>query len=104
MYEDGKGTRLTCYYLSIDVPGETEFKYREENGVSAFYWIDDGLGYAIAADAPATCCSKRRRSFISRIPPNPNPRRRPASPAKPWSFSSHVQCAGRLPLDHRFAE
>jgi anti-sigma factor RsiW len=49
MYEDGKGTRLTCYYLSVDVGEETEFKYREEKGISAFYWVDDGLAYAVAA-------------------------------------------------------
>ena len=52
MYEDGKGTRLSCYYLVVDVGGETEVKFREHNGVSAFYWIDDGLAYAIAANAP----------------------------------------------------
>jgi anti-sigma factor RsiW len=50
MYEDGKGTRLTCYYLSVDVGEETEFKYREEKGTSAFYWVDDGLAYAVAAN------------------------------------------------------
>ena len=52
MYEDGKGTRLSCYYLVVDVPGETEFQFREQNGVSAFYWVEDGLAYAIAANAP----------------------------------------------------
>jgi anti-sigma factor RsiW len=52
MYEDGKGTRLSCYYLVVDVAGETEFQFREQNGISAFYWADDGLAYAIAADAP----------------------------------------------------
>ena len=52
MYEDGNGTRLSCYYLVVDVAGETEFQFREQNGVSAFYWMDDGLVYAIAANAP----------------------------------------------------
>jgi anti-sigma factor RsiW len=52
MYEDGKGTRLSCYYLVVDVAGETEFEFREQNGISAFYWVDDGLGYAIAANIP----------------------------------------------------
>jgi anti-sigma factor RsiW len=52
MYEDGKGTRLSCYYLVVDVAGETEFQFREQNGISAFYWVDDGLAYAIAANAP----------------------------------------------------
>jgi len=51
MYEDSKGARLTCYYLSADFSGETEFEYREENGIGAFYWADDGLAYAIAAKA-----------------------------------------------------
>ncbi len=50
MYEDGKGTRLTCYYLVVDVAGETEFQFREQNGISGFYWVDDGLAYAIAAN------------------------------------------------------
>jgi len=52
MYENGKGTRLSCYYLVADVDGETEFKFREQDGVSAFYWVEDGLAYAIAANAP----------------------------------------------------
>jgi anti-sigma factor RsiW len=52
MYEDGKGTRLSAYYLSVDRVGEAEFKYREQNGVGAFYWIEDGLAYAIVANAP----------------------------------------------------
>jgi anti-sigma factor RsiW len=52
MYEDGKGTRLSCYYLVVDVAGETEFEFREQNGISAFYWVDDGLAYAIAANIP----------------------------------------------------
>jgi hypothetical protein len=51
MYEDGKGTRLSCYYLSVDVGGGTEFKYLEQHVISAFYWVEDGLAYAIAANA-----------------------------------------------------
>ena len=52
MYEDGKGTRLSCYYLVVAAAEETEFQFREQNGISAFYWVDDGLAYAIAANAP----------------------------------------------------
>jgi anti-sigma factor RsiW len=51
MYENGKGTRLTCYFLSVQVGGDTEFQYQEQNGVGAFYWIDEGLAYAVAANA-----------------------------------------------------
>jgi anti-sigma factor RsiW len=32
--------------------GQTEFQFREQNGISAFYWVEDGLAYAIAANAP----------------------------------------------------
>jgi anti-sigma factor RsiW len=52
MYEGGKGIRLSCYYLVVDAAKETEFQFREQNGVNAFYWVDDGLAYAIAANAP----------------------------------------------------
>jgi anti-sigma factor RsiW len=52
MYEDEKGIRLSCYYLVVDAAKETEFQFREQNGVNAFYWVDDGLAYAIAANAP----------------------------------------------------
>lgn len=52
MYEDEKGTRLSCYYLVADVASGTEFKFREQNGINAFYWIEDGLAYAITANMP----------------------------------------------------
>ena len=52
MYEDGKGIRLSCYYLAVDAAGETEFQFRGQNGINAFYWVEDGLAYAIAANAP----------------------------------------------------
>jgi anti-sigma factor RsiW len=85
MYEDGKGTRLSCYYLSVDVAGETEFKYREENGVGAFYWVDDGLAYAIAANAPRELLLKVAEIVYQQNWPDgakPKPPRSPASPAK----------------------
>jgi anti-sigma factor RsiW len=52
MYEDDKGTRLSCYYLVVDVAGEAEFQFREQNGISAFYWVEDGLAYAVTANVP----------------------------------------------------
>jgi anti-sigma factor RsiW len=50
MYVNSKGDRLTCY-LRTGVGGETAFRYHEEGGVGAFYWADEGFGYAIAAKA-----------------------------------------------------
>jgi anti-sigma factor RsiW len=50
MYENGRGERLTLY-LRTGVGGETAFRYHEEGGIGAFYWSDEGFGYAIAAKA-----------------------------------------------------
>jgi anti-sigma factor RsiW len=49
MYENGKD-RLTLY-LRAGIGGETAFRYSEQNGIGAFYWSDEGFGYALAAKA-----------------------------------------------------
>ena len=49
MYENGK-ERVTLY-VRTGIGGETAFRYSEENGVGAFYWSDEGFGYALAAKA-----------------------------------------------------
>ena len=50
MYENGSGERLTLY-LRSGIRDETAFRYHEEGGIGAFYWSDEGFGYAIAARA-----------------------------------------------------
>jgi len=50
MYESGSGERLTLY-LRAGVGDETAFRYHEEGGIGAFYWLDEGFGCAIAAKA-----------------------------------------------------
>jgi anti-sigma factor RsiW len=47
MYENAGGQRLTVY-LRADAAGETRFRYVEAGGIGAFYWIDDGFGYAVS--------------------------------------------------------
>ena len=47
MYDDDCGTRLTLY-LRTGENGETVVR---EGNVSAFYWIDQGLGFAVSAAA-----------------------------------------------------
>jgi anti-sigma factor RsiW len=49
MYENGK-ERVTLY-LRTGIGGETAFRYSEKNGIGAFYWSDQGFGYALAAKA-----------------------------------------------------
>ena len=50
MYDDDHGTRLTLY-LRNGESGETSYSFVREGNVSAFYWIDRGLGFAISAAA-----------------------------------------------------
>jgi anti-sigma factor RsiW len=48
MYDDDRGTRLTLY-LRNGEKGTTDYRFLREGNVSAFYWIDDGLGFALSA-------------------------------------------------------
>jgi anti-sigma factor RsiW len=50
MYDDDHGTRLTLY-LRNGERGETAYRFVQEGNVSAFYWIDQGLGFALSAAA-----------------------------------------------------
>jgi anti-sigma factor RsiW len=82
MYEDGKGTRLSCYYLVVDVAGETEFQFREQNGVSAFFWVDDGLAYAIAANVPRDRLLKIAEIVYQQNSPDDAKAKLPPAPGK----------------------
>ena len=83
MYEDGKGTRLSCYYLPVEGRGETEFQYREQNGVGAFYWVDDGLAYAIAANADRAVLLKVAEIIYKQNSTNGGQDKPPPPPGKP---------------------
>jgi anti-sigma factor RsiW len=83
LYEDGKGTRLTCYYLPVDGGEETEFQYREQNGVGAFYWVDDGLAYAIAANADRSLLLKVAEIIYKQNSPDGAKEKPPSAPGKP---------------------
>lgn len=50
MYDDDHGTRLTLYLRNGEA-GETDYRFVKEGNVSAFYWIDGGLGFALSAAA-----------------------------------------------------
>ncbi len=38
-------------YLRAAGGDETVFRYREDDGIGAFYWSDEGFGYVIAGKA-----------------------------------------------------
>jgi anti-sigma factor RsiW len=83
MYENGKGTRLSCYLLSVDAGGESEFKFREQGGISAFYWVDNGLAYAVAANAPRDLLLKVAEIVYRQNSPDGAKAKIPLMPGKP---------------------
>ena len=82
MYEDAKGTRLSCYYIVTDVGSEPEFKFREQDGVSAFYWVEDGLAYAIVANASRDLLLKAAEIVYRQNSPDGAKAKLPPAPAK----------------------
>ncbi|ANN65992.1 anti-sigma factor family protein [Bordetella bronchialis] len=56
MYEDGRGRRVTLYVavFAADVaPRETAFRSVRSGSGTAFYWVENGYGYALNGDLPA---------------------------------------------------
>jgi anti-sigma factor RsiW len=48
MYENSAGARLTLY-VQAGGSGQTAFRFAEAGGISAFYWVEDGFGYALSS-------------------------------------------------------
>ncbi len=82
MYENAKGTRLTCYYQTVGFGGETAFRYRQERGVGAFYWSDAGFGYAITARVDRALLLKIAEIMYRQIDEAGNKARPPPPPGK----------------------
>ncbi|HEY3912413.1 MAG TPA: anti-sigma factor [Stellaceae bacterium] len=82
MYENAKGARLTCYYQAVGFDGETAFRYREAKGVGAFYWSDDGFGYAITARVGRALLLKIAEIMYRQIDDAGNKSRPPPPPGK----------------------
>ena len=47
MYENSAGQRITIHCVAEPGAGQTAFLYRKIDNVSAFYWIDEKLAYAV---------------------------------------------------------
>jgi anti-sigma factor RsiW len=47
MYENGSGARLTLYVTGTS-RDETAFRLLREGNRRTFYWINDGMGYALS--------------------------------------------------------
>jgi anti-sigma factor RsiW len=51
MYENAGGNRLTIYARSGGSEAQTAFRFEEQDGISAFSWIENGLSYVVSAKA-----------------------------------------------------
>ena len=81
MYENGTGERLTLY-LRVGIGGETAFRYHEEGGIGAFYWSDEGFGYAIAAKADRDVLLRVAELVYRQTSPNGAKAKIPPPPGK----------------------
>lgn len=52
MYEDAGGNRLTLYVRPARDDEDTAFRFVADRGVSAFYWVDAPLAYAVTGKMP----------------------------------------------------
>jgi anti-sigma factor RsiW len=82
MYENGNRERLTLY-LRAGVEGETAFRYHEEGGIGAFYWSDEGFGYAIAAKADRNLLLRIAELVYRQTSPAGAGAKIPPAPGKP---------------------
>lgn len=67
MYEDGSGRRITLYTTRTGGGGKTAFRYARENGINAFYWIDDKLAYALAGEVNRATLQRLARSVYIQL-------------------------------------
>ena len=57
MYQNAAGERITLYVGAVDGAKqkgmeETAFRFTTEGGISTFYWVDQGFGYALSGKLP----------------------------------------------------
>ncbi len=50
MYEDSSGRRLTLYVSRNETGETTAFRYQEMDGVGAFIWLEEEMGFAISGE------------------------------------------------------
>jgi anti-sigma factor RsiW len=52
MYQNTAGSRVTLYFRPASDPRGTAFRFVPIEGISVFYWHDEKLAYALAAELP----------------------------------------------------
>jgi len=82
MCENARAATWHCK-LRVDVGGESAFRDREDDSIGAFYWSDEGFGYAIGANADRALWLRLRSPAgrPRRMVPEPSFRRHQGRPA-----------------------
>ncbi|GAA4413896.1 anti-sigma factor family protein [Quisquiliibacterium transsilvanicum] len=52
MFESGTGQRLTLFVRRDSSGADTAFRFAKTDGLTSFFWIDRGFGYALSAEMP----------------------------------------------------
>jgi anti-sigma factor RsiW len=66
MYEGSSGDRFTLYCTRSDSP-ETAMRYRQDERVAAFYWVDRGLAYVVSGPSDRSRLSAIAKSAYDQI-------------------------------------
>jgi anti-sigma factor RsiW len=72
MYQNGAGQRITLYLGAVK-PGaggdarETAFRFLDDGPVPAFYWVDQGFGYALSGTLPRAALQELARAVYGQL-------------------------------------
>lgn len=70
MYQDAQGRRLTLYVRrGLPNHGDTAFQFAQQDGQSAFYWIDGDLAYALIGDVERPVLDRAAHAVYQQLNP-----------------------------------
>jgi anti-sigma factor RsiW len=69
MFESGGGQRLTLFVRRDPAGTDTAFRFASADGLSSFYWIDRGFGYALSGELPRETMLELAGAVHSQISP-----------------------------------
>ncbi|HWS75622.1 MAG TPA: anti-sigma factor [Quisquiliibacterium sp.] len=69
MFESGVGQRLTLFVRRDASGTDTAFRFARADGLSSFYWIDRGFGYALSGELPRETMLELAGAVHSQISP-----------------------------------
>jgi anti-sigma factor RsiW len=67
MYEGKSGERFTLYCAKASASPETALRYKDEDRVAAFYWVDDKVAYVVSGPADRDRLEKITKSVYEQI-------------------------------------